>query len=87
MNKELKKLLKEFKKYLAEIDKYEKLYKINGITEEEQAEIDDFKRKIQKEILKIEKKKQEIENGKIARSSNKDDVKNKLSTVISNAEP
>ena len=82
MNKELKKLLKEFKKYLAEIDKYEKLYKINGITEEEQAEIDDLKRKIQKVILKIEKKKQEIENGKIARSSNKDDVKNKLKNKL-----
>ena len=88
---ELKKLLKELKEYMAKVEKYERLYKVDGITEEEQTEIDNIKRKIQEVTSIVVEKKQEIESGKTTRTSNKNNVKkalkSKLETWLDNQLP
>jgi hypothetical protein len=67
--------LKELKIYIIEINKIEKLYKVDGITKEEQDEIDAFKRRIQKVTSMVVEKKQEVESKKTSKKPNKDDVK------------
>lgn len=75
-------LLKELKKWLVEVDKYEQSCKIDGITEEEQDEINALKRKIREVTSMVVEKKQGIESGKTAKASNKDDVKKKLKSKL-----
>jgi hypothetical protein len=79
---ELKKLLKELKIYLIEINKIEKLYKLDGITKEEQDEINAFKRRIQEVTSMVVEKKQKIESGKPAKKTNKNDVKKRLKSKL-----
>lgn len=80
--KELKKLWKELKACLVELKKYEKLYKVDGITEEEQAKIDDLKRKIQEATSMVVEKKQKIESENPTKKTSKDDVKKRLKSKL-----